>query len=222
MALPTSDVPRHFPVRAGILFGLGGFFDGIVLHQVLQWHHMLSSWYPVNTIENLEFNTFWNGIFHSATYLFVVAALFVLWRAAKRKHLYWSTKLLTGSMLLGFGLFNTVEGLIDHHLLGLHHVNELVPPDRWVYWDIGFIAWGLTMIAPDGGCCARASARANRRRKASVGQAIPNQWTCLERLCSGGCAGHRAGLAACRLRVQSNARRCFAPCALPNGEALAA
>ncbi len=23
--------------------GLGGFVDGIVLHQVLQWHHMLSS-----------------------------------------------------------------------------------------------------------------------------------------------------------------------------------
>ena len=33
-----------FPISAGILFGLGlgGFFDGIVLHQVLQWHHMLT------------------------------------------------------------------------------------------------------------------------------------------------------------------------------------
>ena len=37
-----------FPVSAGILFGLGlgGFFDGIILHQVLQWHHMLSSARP--------------------------------------------------------------------------------------------------------------------------------------------------------------------------------
>jgi uncharacterized membrane protein len=35
---------RSFPIASGILFGLGlgGFFDGIVLHQVLQWHHMLS------------------------------------------------------------------------------------------------------------------------------------------------------------------------------------
>ena len=49
-------------------------------------------------------------------------------------------------MLIGFGLFNTVEGLIDHHLLGVHHVNELVPPDRWVYWDVGFIVWGVTMV----------------------------------------------------------------------------
>ncbi|TIN47498.1 MAG: DUF2243 domain-containing protein, partial [Mesorhizobium sp.] len=23
-------------------FALGGFFDGIVLHQILQWHHLLS------------------------------------------------------------------------------------------------------------------------------------------------------------------------------------
>lgn len=23
-------------------FGLGGFFDGILLHQLLQWHHLLS------------------------------------------------------------------------------------------------------------------------------------------------------------------------------------
>jgi uncharacterized membrane protein len=75
-AIPTS---RHFP---GIFFGLGlgGFFDGIVLHQVLQWHHMLSGSYPVNTIENLELNTRWDGVFHSTPYLFVLIGLFLLWR----------------------------------------------------------------------------------------------------------------------------------------------
>ena len=139
---------RHFPVSAGILFGLGlgGFFDGIVLHQVLQWHHMLSSWYPVNTIENLELNTFWDGIFHSSTYLFVVAGLFSLWRTAQRRHLYWSSDLLIGSMLIGFGAFNFIEGLIDHHLLEIHHVNELAPPAQRIYWDIGFLASGVIML----------------------------------------------------------------------------
>jgi uncharacterized membrane protein len=36
---------QDFPVSAGILLGLGlgGFFDGIIWHQVLQWHHMLTS-----------------------------------------------------------------------------------------------------------------------------------------------------------------------------------
>ena len=76
MTMDVAPTSRHFPVSAGVFFGLGlgGFFDGIVLHQVLQWHHMLSSWYPVNTIENLELNTRWGGIFHSATYLFFSSA----------------------------------------------------------------------------------------------------------------------------------------------------
>jgi uncharacterized membrane protein len=140
---------RQFPKKAGVLFGLGlgGFFDGIVLHQLLQWHHMLSSWYPVNTMENLELNTVWDGIFHSATYLFVVAGLFVLWRGAQRRHLLWSSKLLAGTMLLGFGLFNTVEGIINHHVLGIHHVNETVARESWVYWDIAFTFSGLVMLA---------------------------------------------------------------------------
>ena len=139
---------RKFPVSAGVLFGLGlgGLFDGIVLHQVLQWHHMLSSWYPVNSVDNLELNTYWDGIFHSAAYLLVVAALFVLWRTTKRGHLNWSTKQLAGSMLIGFGLFNVVEGIIDHHLLQVHHVNELVAPAYWVYWDVGFLVWGAVML----------------------------------------------------------------------------
>jgi uncharacterized membrane protein len=63
-ALPRN--PRRFPVGAGILFGLGlgGFFDGIVLHQLLQWHHMATSaGYPADSLENLEFNTFPDGLF---------------------------------------------------------------------------------------------------------------------------------------------------------------
>lgn len=53
-----------FPTGSGVLFGLGlgGFFDGIVLHQLLQWHPMLSKWYPPTTVGSLEFNTLWNGI----------------------------------------------------------------------------------------------------------------------------------------------------------------
>src|ERR1700712_2166930 len=74
------------PTAAGILFGLGlgGFFDGIVLHQVLQWHHMISSWYPITTIQNLEVNTVWDGIFHSATYVCVAVGLYLLWKRAQQ------------------------------------------------------------------------------------------------------------------------------------------
>jgi uncharacterized membrane protein len=138
-----------FPTSAGILFGLGlgGFFDGIILHQVLQWHHMVTSaGYPADSVRNLEINTFLDGLFHASTYVFVVAGLVILWRHAHRVHVQWSTKLLAGTMLMGFGIFNLVEGIVDHHVLGLHHVNETVPPDQWIYWDAGFLVWGALML----------------------------------------------------------------------------
>ncbi|WP_296578541.1 DUF2243 domain-containing protein [Phreatobacter sp.] len=139
---------RSFPKSAGILFGLGlgGFFDGIVLHQMLQWHHMVSSWYPITSVEALELNTYWDGVFHAITYLFVVAGLFILWRHARRKHLTWSGTLLIGTMLIGFGAFNLVEGIVNHHILVLHRVNELVPPSQRMAWDIGFLVWGALML----------------------------------------------------------------------------
>ena len=142
MVANTHD--RSFPAAAGILFGLGlgGFFDGIVLHQILQWHHMLTSaGYPATSVGNLEINILWDGIFHASTYVFVVLGLILLWRTAHRVHLWWSGRLLIGTLLMGFGIFNLVEGIVDHQILGLHHVNETVPASQWLYWDIGFLVW---------------------------------------------------------------------------------
>lgn len=135
---------------AGILLGLGlgGFFDGIVLHQILQWHHMLSNTaeHPANTVAGLEFNTLWDGLFHASTYLFTVAGLMVLWQAVLKGPLPWSTRNFLGTLLIGWGFFNVVEGIIDHQLLGIHHVNETVAESDWIYWDLGFLAWGAAML----------------------------------------------------------------------------
>ncbi len=152
MTNPGEDPKQpknRFPASAGIFLGLGlgGFFDGIVLHQLLQWHHMLSSaGYPINSLGNLEINTFWDGLFHASTYIFVIVGLAILWRAAHRTHIAWSSKMLTGSILMGFGIFNLVEGVIDHHLLKIHHVNETAPAAQWIYWDAGFLVWGAVML----------------------------------------------------------------------------
>lgn len=149
---PSSVQPgirRDFPTAGGLFLGLGlgGFFDGIILHQVLQWHHMVTSaGYPPDSVANLKFNTLLDGLFHAMTYLFVVIGLALFWRAAHRPHVYWSGKLLIGTVLMGFGLFNVVEGLLDHQLLGIHHVNETVPPSQWIYWDMGFLIWGAAMV----------------------------------------------------------------------------
>jgi uncharacterized membrane protein len=145
----NGDRSRGFPLPAGILLGLGlgGFFDGIVLHQLLQWHHLLTSaGYLADSVENLEINTFWDGLFHATTYFFTVLGLWMLWEVARRRHLPWSNKLLIGGLLAGWGLFNLVEGVISHHLLGLHHVNETVPREQWLLWDLGYLAWGAVML----------------------------------------------------------------------------
>ena len=91
--MKSAATAQAFPSSAGILFGLGlgGFFDGIVLHQVLQWHHMLTSaGYPPDSVENLKINTLWDGLFHASTYVFVVLGLVVLWRHARTGHIRWS------------------------------------------------------------------------------------------------------------------------------------
>ena len=148
MAEHREQTEHGFPTAAGVLLGLGigGFFDGILLHQVLQWHHMLSSaGYPPTTLDNLQFNVLWDGLFHLSTYIFTIVVLALLWRSARRTHVPWSSKMLIGSLLIGFGAFNVAEGLIDHQVLGIHRVNETVPPEQWIYWDVGFLVWGALM-----------------------------------------------------------------------------
>jgi uncharacterized membrane protein len=145
VAVDRRTPDRNRLVAAAILLGLGlgGFFDGIVLHQVLQWHHMVSTPTPPTTLESLEHNTLWDGIFHAATWVLTVAGVFVLMASNGARHEVGGRRTLLGGMLLGWGLFNTVEGIVDHHILGLHHVRP--GPDELLY-DIGFIVWGVAML----------------------------------------------------------------------------
>jgi uncharacterized membrane protein len=146
----SGDGEVGFPVAAGVLLGLGlgGFFDGILLHQILQWHHLLTSaGYPPDSVPNLQLNTLWDGLFHASTWVFTVLGLLLLWRAARRSHMRWSSRKLAATLLLGWGIFNVVEGLVDHQLLGIHHVNETVPRGQWIWWDVGFLIWGGAMLA---------------------------------------------------------------------------
>jgi uncharacterized membrane protein len=122
-------VERHSygPLIAAGLFpgvGLGGFVDGIVLHQILQWHHLLTSQgnFPATTVVSLKVNTFWDGLFHASTWVITVVGLALFWRASRRTDVPWSGKVCFGSLPLGWGLFNVGEGIVDHHLLGIHHV----------------------------------------------------------------------------------------------------
>jgi len=133
---------------SGLLYGLGlgGFVDGIVLHQLLQWHHMVSDVKssPVTTVAGLEVNTFADGLFHLATWLLVLAGSITTIVEWRRGRLAPSWSFHFGLVLAGWGIFNVVEGLVDHQLLGVHHVrDDLGAP---LSWDLAFLAFGALLV----------------------------------------------------------------------------
>jgi uncharacterized membrane protein len=152
-------------ISAGILLGagLGGFVDGIVFHQILQLHNMLSGRIPVNDLISAKVNMVWDGFFHAAVWIITCIGLTMLFRAGGRKDVPWSGRMLFGSMLMGWGLFNLSEGIIDHEILGIHHVYEYtidhLPADSaFLAAGAAFLIVGLILVrrgnlktAPRGG-----------------------------------------------------------------------
>ena len=58
-------------------------------------------------------------------------------------------------LLLGWGVFNLVEGVIDHQILQIHHVrDDLGGP---LSWDLGFLLFGAMLVLL-GAAMAEASA----------------------------------------------------------------
>ena len=140
-----DTMTRRPLIAAGTLLGIGmgGFVDGILFHQLLQVHSMLSAQVTRSTVAGLEINMFWDGLFHMLTWTMTALGLALLWKAVRRGDVPLSTKTLVGSMALGWGLFNLVEGIIDHHLLHIHHVTET---DNHLVWDLAFLGSGLFLI----------------------------------------------------------------------------
>lgn len=143
--------------------GLGGLLDGILLHQILQSHHMgtdhgVDASYRTTTVASLEDNTFWDGLFHAATWLLILVGQYLLW-AALRNGTNSRATALTGLLLTGWGMFNLVEGVVDHLVLGIHDVrDDLGGP---LAWDLGFLAFGAVLVVVGLGSSA---ATATRRR----------------------------------------------------------
>jgi uncharacterized membrane protein len=133
-------------ISAGVLMGagLGGFVDGIALHQILQWHNMLSGKLPPTNLVDAKVNMFWDGMFHAAVWLMTVVGLLMLWRVGQRRDVPWSGRTFLGSLLAGWGLFNVVEGIIDHEILGIHHVSEYSVDHLPA--DMAFLALGAALL----------------------------------------------------------------------------
>lgn len=120
---------NHGPlIVAGIILGvgMGGFIDGILFQQILQAHSMLSATLPPDTLVNVQVNMVWDGFFHLFSLAVTAIGLAALWRAGRMRDVPWSGWTFFGSLVAGWGLFNIVEGVIAHYILGIHHVIEAV------------------------------------------------------------------------------------------------
>jgi len=119
-------------------FALGGFFDGILLHQILQWHHLLSL---VPEVSSLRFQVLWDGYFHALMYVIAAAGLWGLWRARDQVIGRWGHQTL-GAILIGFGIWHAIDSVLSHWVLGIHRI-KLDSPDPLVWDLIWFFAFGV-------------------------------------------------------------------------------
>lgn len=136
-------------MRWGIVLGfaLGGFFDGILLHQILQWHHLLSL---VPGVADLRAQVLWDGYFHALMYLIAAIGLWGLWKARGQAGAIRGRPLI-GALLVGFGLWHVVDSVLSHWLLGIHRI-RVDSPDP-LFWDLvwffgfgvapGLVGWAL-------------------------------------------------------------------------------
>jgi uncharacterized membrane protein len=136
-------------MTAGVVLGLGlgGFIDGIALHQIMQWHNMGSAVLPPTTMEAMSQNMRWDGLFHAATLVLTIIGVVMLWSEGINRKAPPSMFVLLGQMILGWGMFNLIEGLIDHHLLQIHHVRDMPVHEPWYDWTFLAVGGvGLTLL----------------------------------------------------------------------------
>lgn len=142
-------------------FALGGFFDGILLHQILQWHHLLSL---VAGVGDLRSQVFMDGLFHAGMYVVAAAGLFLLWRNRGELAGAAAGRILLGGVLIGFGGWHVLDGVLSHWVLGIHRIKlDSANPLAWdLLWFAVFglvpLALGLRMRGGGGGPRGRSAA----------------------------------------------------------------
>jgi uncharacterized membrane protein len=157
-------VYRTAAVLLGI--GLGGLIDNILLQQLLQLHFMVSAVVPPTDVTALRTNIRWSGVYDVVCWCVAMAGAIALYRAARHRMPVPSARSFGGSALLGWGVFNLVEGLLNHEILGIHHV---VAGPNVVMGDLLFLVVGATLPIVVGAVLVRPrrdwmARRAPRRR----------------------------------------------------------
>jgi uncharacterized membrane protein len=149
----VHKVADHSPGRTGsrVFWGaallgiaLGGLFDGILLHQVLQWHHLLSL-VGSESLHDIRAQVLADGLFHVLMYAIACLGLWLLW-LPRRSEAAPNQSSLWGTVLLGFGVWQIVDVVLFHWLIRIHRIRVDVADPIW--WDIGWmIVFGVPALA---------------------------------------------------------------------------
>jgi uncharacterized membrane protein len=142
----SHDLRRLFWAAFWLGFGLGGFFDGIILRQLLQWHHLLSNVFPEETVADLRFQVLADGVFHVATYAFTALGLWLLRTARRALPASGARQRVIAAGLLGFGVWHIADAILFHWVLRLHRIR--MDADNLLHWDIlSLVPFGLVPAA---------------------------------------------------------------------------
>ncbi len=126
-------------------FAIGGFFDGILLHQVLQWHHLLSG-LEGPAFRDLRVQILADGLFHVAMYVVALVGLFWLARSRHELGLANADRLLLASVLMGFGIWHIVDAVVFHWTMGIHRIR--MQTGHPLLWDLAwFFVFGVAIAA---------------------------------------------------------------------------
>ena len=126
-------------------FALGGFFDGILLHQILQWHHLLSA-VEGAAFADLRVQVLADGLFHALMYVVAAIGLWLLWRARGAFAARGADRRVAAWALIGFGAWHIIDGVLSHWILGIHRIRMDV--ENQLFWDILWIAvFGVAFVA---------------------------------------------------------------------------
>jgi uncharacterized membrane protein len=141
---PVSYSGRLAWAAFALGFGLGGFFDGILLHQVLQWHHLLSG--VEQARQDIRILILADGLFHVLMYVITGVGLWLLWRSRQEFSASGADRLLIADALIGFGVWHILDSVLSHWVLGIHRIRMDV--DNPLFWDLlWFALFGIVPLA---------------------------------------------------------------------------
>ncbi len=156
---------------AGFLLGfsLGGFFDGILLHQVLQWHHLLSN-VQAAALQDIRVQMLADGLFHALMYVIAVWALVLLWKARADCAAPGAGRALWAQALIGFGIWHIVDSVFSHWITGIHRIR--VDSPNPLFWDLlWFAVFGIAPLVI-GWVLQRGGGDSSRGRTAAAALAL--------------------------------------------------